>query len=215
MDENYLYRYTNLASLIDLLMRRKIVLLDPNKWEDRNDAAYIKLYGERMGFKSLYALCLTSSTETAHHWNAYAPGTDGVRIEFNKRELIECLKRDKNKIISKKVVYKTLSEVEKLGFNIEDMPFIKRHAFRGEDEYRFFYASRRKLKNSIYEIDLDISCIKRIVIGNELPKALVDSVGDLIHSISGCEEILIGRSTLNYNKRWITAGSLNCGFANR
>lgn len=206
MDDASLFRYTNFASLIDLLVKRKISLLDPGKWTDRNDSAFIKLYGSSLGFKSLYAICFTSSVETSHHWHAFAPGTDGVRIEFDKYGLIECLENDKNSIDHGKVKYKTLKEVESQNFELGEMPFIKRYAFRGEDEYRVFYASKRLLKSKIYEIKLDLSCIKKITINNNLPKELADPLKKLICSIDGCETISVSRSTLNYNNRWVTAG---------
>jgi len=106
LDDASLFRYTNFASLIDLLVKRKISLLDPGKWTDRNDSAFIKLYGSSLGFKSLYAICFTSSVETSHHWHAFAPGTDGVRIEFDKYGLIEDLSIPEHNHCLDKVVHR-------------------------------------------------------------------------------------------------------------
>ena len=53
---NRLLRYTDLASLILLLTERKVTLLNPERWDDRNDAYFMKLYKDRKHFKSLLAL---------------------------------------------------------------------------------------------------------------------------------------------------------------
>jgi hypothetical protein len=38
MSEDYLRRYTDLTALIYLLHQRKITLLDPSSWDDKNDS---------------------------------------------------------------------------------------------------------------------------------------------------------------------------------
>jgi len=51
-----LNRYTSLPILLDLLRRRKIVLVDPSTWEDRNDADIIKEYQKKKSFEIIYGM---------------------------------------------------------------------------------------------------------------------------------------------------------------
>ena len=46
-----LNRFTSLPVLLDLLKRRKIVLLDPASWEDKNDTEILIEYKKRKTFR--------------------------------------------------------------------------------------------------------------------------------------------------------------------
>jgi hypothetical protein len=39
-----LKRYTTLSSALDVLENKRLTLLDPAKWDDRNDTYFIELY---------------------------------------------------------------------------------------------------------------------------------------------------------------------------
>ena len=80
MSENYLRRYTDLTALIYLLHKRKITLLDPASWDDKNDSHYLTQYKEKRKLKSVLALCLMQSDERYHHWSVFTPGPSGVCI---------------------------------------------------------------------------------------------------------------------------------------
>src|SRR5690349_15189787 len=84
-----LNRYTTLPVLLDLLRRKKIVLLDPCAWEDRNDDEIILNYKGRKGIRGLFAVCCGTGDETVHHWKAYANGISGCCIEFNGNKLLK------------------------------------------------------------------------------------------------------------------------------
>ena len=58
MSEDYLRRYTDLTALMYLLHKRKITLLDPASWDDKNDSHYLAQYKEKRKLKSVLALCL-------------------------------------------------------------------------------------------------------------------------------------------------------------
>jgi hypothetical protein len=53
MSSDYLRRYTDLTALIYLLRRRKLTLLDPSSWDDRNDSYYLTLCREKRKLKSV------------------------------------------------------------------------------------------------------------------------------------------------------------------
>jgi hypothetical protein len=80
MSEHYLRRYTDLTALIYLLHKRKITLLDPSSWDDKNDSYYLTQYKEKCKLKSVLALCLMQSDERYHHWSIFASGSGGVCI---------------------------------------------------------------------------------------------------------------------------------------
>jgi Family of unknown function (DUF6152) len=44
VSKNYLRRYTDIPALISLLSERKITLLDPASWDDKNDSRFLALY---------------------------------------------------------------------------------------------------------------------------------------------------------------------------
>jgi hypothetical protein len=194
-------RYTNLASLIDILTNKRLTLLDPSKWEDQNDAYYLKRYKDSMGFETLYALCFTKAAETAHHWKAFAPGTDGVCIIMDSDKFLAHLAIHRN-IKHGDIKYKLINEVEAEIITLDKLPFLKRYAFRDELEYRIFLGKKEKRDNNLYYIDFDISLIDKIVLSNVLHNNLRKPLVDLIRRIDGCKKLVINRSTLNENRRW-------------
>lgn len=62
MNTEYLRRYTDLTSLMYLLHKRKITLLDPASWDDKNDSHYLTLYKEKRKLRSVLALCFSRRT---------------------------------------------------------------------------------------------------------------------------------------------------------
>jgi hypothetical protein len=67
-----LHRFTNLAAAIHMLRARKITLLDPNTWDDKNDAYFMAEYKRQKGLATLLALCFADCDETYHHWRVFA-----------------------------------------------------------------------------------------------------------------------------------------------
>src|SRR5882724_9846094 len=86
-----LHRYTSLPSALDLLLEQRLFLGSPSRWADRNDSIFLEEYRKRKSAKAVFAVCLTEAEETSHHWTAFASGTDGVRIEFDKRSFLEAV----------------------------------------------------------------------------------------------------------------------------
>src|SRR5436305_3650415 len=88
-----LNRYTTLPVLLDLLKRRRLVLLDPKSWEDKNDSGVMLEYQHRRKAPRLFALCFSWGDETIHQWKAFADGISGCCIEFDAQRLIACVKQ--------------------------------------------------------------------------------------------------------------------------
>jgi hypothetical protein len=90
---NYLRRYTDIPALVSLLTDRKITLLDPKSWDDRNDTNFLKLYKRENNLQTLLALCFTQTDERYHHWSVFAAGTAGVCIRFDRAAFLQALEK--------------------------------------------------------------------------------------------------------------------------
>ena len=86
-----LRRYTNIPALIWLLTARKITLLDPASWDDKNDSHFLTLYREKKSLETVLALCFTQTSETYHHWRVFAEGSSGISITFDKDRLLSAM----------------------------------------------------------------------------------------------------------------------------
>ncbi|MGB0907140.1 MAG: DUF2971 domain-containing protein [Maricaulaceae bacterium] len=200
---NRLYRYTNSAALIDLLLNEHLTLLDPQTWDDKNDTAYMKKYKEVRGLKSFLALCLTEASETYHHWSIFSGRSDGVRIEFNKEKLLNHF-LDVPNFSHSNVQYRKIPNSGTAQWKISDLPFIKRLPYQDEGEYRLTYEDKEnEIKAKSFTISLN--CIERITISPWMPKPLFNSLKKILKRIEGCSELKIHHSTLVYNKNWIGA----------
>jgi hypothetical protein len=195
-----LRRYTNLAATIHMLRSRTITLLNPGTWDDRNDAYFMAENKRRKGMKTLLALCFANCAETYHHWRVFSHGTDGVRIEFDKKRLMKAL--DDPRIISGDVRYRRIDQLnDDASFAVDDLPFLKRQPFRDESEFRVVYANeKRVLDTKSYEFDL--STVRRITLSPWIVKSLSDSLIENLRQIDGCGDLEIFRSTLVDSERW-------------
>lgn len=201
METKTLKRYTNLASLISILKNKELTLLDPSKWEDKNDSHYLWRYAEKKRVESIFALCFTSESETSHHWKTFSHGSDGVCIKIHSepfKKHIDSL----GGILHGEVKYKLIEEIESQTFTVDELPFLKRYPFRDEAEYRVLLTKTASSKFKTYSIEFDTSLISSVTLSNSLPKPLQAPIVDLIRSIEGCSNLRITRSTLNENSRW-------------
>lgn len=202
--DKLLRRYTDVTSLLHILIRKEITLLDPNTWEDKNDSKFMSIYKNKKNLKSLLALCFTDAPETNHHWKVFAPGNSGVCIRFKKSELLDSIDAIKN-IKHDKVIYKPIDELEHKAPEKNDLPFLKRYPFHDEKEYRIIYTDKSKTLK-FKHIKIDLNSISRVVLSPLLHKNLAATLRKNIKSIEGCEHIRIYRTTLNESERWIACG---------
>ncbi|HEX4409929.1 MAG TPA: hypothetical protein VH206_14245 [Xanthobacteraceae bacterium] len=202
MAQDFLHRYTNLPALIYLLKERKITLLDPQSWDDKNDSYFLQLYKEKKNLKTVLALCFTQQGETYQHWHIFAPGSSGIRVEFRREPLLKALKK-KAGIRDGRVDYLTLNGIDKTPIALEKLPFLKRHAFKPEDEYRLTFESKTTKMPSL-NIPIPLTCIRRITLSPWMPPVLDAHVKDVIKTLAPRAKIY--RSTLISNDRWKKAG---------
>lgn len=200
MGQVTLKRYTNLASTVHILKTGNLTLLNPEKWEDRGDAHFMSEYKRKTGAKSVLALCFSLATETFHHWKIFAPGTDGVCLEFDKARLDQALINIPN-VKSNIVQYLEIRKWREASPSIHDLPFLKRLPYEDEREYRIVFKSRESIVES-YDIPNCSQFITRVTISPWLPKPLAKSTKTMLKEISQ-GEVGIHQSTLLGNEVWM------------
>lgn len=195
-----LNRYTSLPVLLDLLKRKKLTLLNPASWEDKNDSEIILEYKKRTRIKNLFAICFSYGDETVHHWKTYSNGTCGCVIEFDAKKLFGTLDNVPN-LKHRKVRYEKISEIKKRVpiLKIDDLPFTKRWPYRCEDEYRVIVSTDKKVK--FYDIDITLDVIKKITISQQMPEAIFQTIKEVLTSAKVFADV--NRSTLYENEKWI------------
>jgi hypothetical protein len=200
----YLRRYTNLPALIYLLHERKITLLDPETWDDKNDSHFLALYREKKSLKTVLALCFTETAETYHHWRVFSDGSSGACIEFNRTTLLNAIKKIPS-VIAKRVTYLKLNEIRHKELKTRELPFIKRAPYQHECEFRFLYESKDSRLNAL-DIPIPLSCIDRITLSPWLHSKFSSNIKTTIQGIAGCGALKITRSTLIGNQEWKNLG---------
>lgn len=195
-----LNRYTTLPVLLDMLKRKRLVLLDPTSWEDKNDSAIMAEYKKRKKAEKLFALCFSFGDETIHHWRTFAPGISGCCIEFSPTKLIELLEMVKG-VRFGPVEYQKLNDVKEGTIAIDKIPFTKRWPYRCEEEFRIIWEGTTD--KECFEIEFDLAMICRITISQQMPEPVYATIRDYLQKASGDPERRINRSTLYQNDVWI------------
>ncbi len=198
--EQSLRRYTELPYLIDYLQTKELVLLNPATWDDRNDSYYIEQFARANEYQSTYALCLANASETYHHWRVFSHGGSGVCIEFDKDKLLSAVKTIPG-LRAEDVKYKTIDALRSCAPLQDDLPFLKRHAFIDEREFRLFYGSQSK-GAPVLRIPVPLSSIRRITLSPWLSSSAVNHVKQTLKAIKGCSTLKMYKSTLVENENW-------------
>ena len=131
----YLRRYTDLPALLHMLRRKKLTLLSPSSWDDKNDSHFIELYRERKELLTVLALCFTEKGETYHHWRVFSSGSAGVCIKFHREALLDHLSKFKG-VRFGPAQYAMIDRLRNQAPFLDDLPFLKRYAFIDEGEFR-------------------------------------------------------------------------------
>jgi len=194
-----------LPVLLDILYQKSLTLLDPQSWDDKNDSYFIELYKKAFHFESVLALCFVESSEKYHHWKIFSGSSCGVCVEFNKEKLLNNFNNSKG-FRTGYVNYKTIREMEINNLDIHLLPFIKRVAFKDDNEFRILYESESaKVLYKIVSINLD--CISKIIINPWISKLAYNSVRAVIKMIDGCIDIPITNTRLTNNDQWKKLGN--------
>jgi hypothetical protein len=195
----YLRRYTSLPILLDILSKRKITLLDPDSWEDRNDAYFIKSYKSKMMLETVLAICFSTKDETFHHWKVFSPGVSGVYIEFDGPALLKSIQGGEFR--HRAAIYKYILELKAKKPDVGLWPFLKRAPFKDEGEYRIIYQNKNS-KVTHKEIAIQLQYINKIMLSPWLPREVAKNVSSVIRSIAGCSNLVVRRSSLIETESW-------------
>lgn len=198
--ETLLRRYTELPYIIDYLYTEELALLNPASWDDRNDSFYLEEYARRSGFGSVYALCLAKCEETYHHWRVFSHGSGGACIQFKPDDFLSAIAQE-NGVRSEVVHYKTIIDLDRTKPSLNELPFLKRYAFKNEGELRLIYATKEK-GSPIHRVRMPLSAVDRIILSPWLSSEVANQVKRTLKIIPGCSEIKIYRSTLVENENW-------------
>jgi len=198
-------RYTSLPFLLDLLYEKRLALLDPASWEDKNDSYFLELFKRRKRLKSVLAVCFADAPETYPHWKIYAGNAAGVCIEFDRDGLLNRLSVD-DKFIPGYIHYDTLDKLRDVPPKVDELPFIKRYAFRDENEYRIIYADTLEDVRIKY-VNIKPNDIECIVINPWVDRAVFDSISAVIKTVDGWANVRIRRSTVVENEEWKQLGA--------
>ena len=126
-------------------------------------------------------------------------GTDGVRTEFDTEKLLSTFARDPQTRSGSMTRSKIDDNKRLKSFDIERLPFLKWAPY--EDEFRVVYVDKVSTLE-VKDYPIELSWIRRITLSPWINKALFKSVKETLHSIRGCSNIQISRSTLFENEQW-------------
>lgn len=198
--ETFLRRYTELPYIIEFLHTEQLALLNPASWDDRNDSFYIEEYARRAGVGSVHALCLADGIETYHHWRVFSHGSGGACIQFRREHFLAAVAQAPG-LRAQAVQYKTLNELQAEHPATDALPFLKRHAFQDENEFRLFHASAQ-VGPPIHRIAMPRSAVDRIILSPWLPQSVSQHVKQTLKALPGCSRLKVYRSTLVENENW-------------
>lgn len=194
-----LRRYTDLASALDIVKHRRVTLLPPSTWDDRNDRLTMDTYRTLKGYKTLLALCMSTRVETYHHWKVSAPGPTGVCIYFNRRGLTQAMRQPNMRM--RAVKYLTIAKLRDNAPQAALLPFLKRSAFSDEGEYRFVYSSRHD-EDGLKTVPIDLAVIERVSLSPWMPPTLAETIIGIIGELAPEAKFDVFQSKLIDNRSW-------------
>lgn len=196
--EKYLRRYTDLSALFYLLSERKLTLLNPQRWDDKNDSYCISRYRKEKGFKTVLALCFLKASERYHYWKVFGGGSSsGVRIKFERSALLKAAAKLPG-LRHGKVKYLRLEQIDGTP-DLDRLPFLKRWGFQDEKEYRLIYESDDDLPKK--DIPIPPDCIVSVKLNPWLDRDLFDHIKATLKSINR-RPLRVVQSSLINNEKW-------------
>jgi hypothetical protein len=196
-------RYTELPFALQALANRELTLIAPSSWDDKNDAYYLHSYKRSIKARSVLALCMTTSEPTYHHWKVYTNGASGVCIRFHE-ERFQTWLQSLPAVVGRRVEYKSLKELREAPPSSNDLAFVKRSAFRHEEEFRLVYTSKTVVR-SARGFEFPIAMIDSIVLNPWMPRSTFHAVRAVLRGLEGYSELLVHRATIIDNDQWRAA----------
>lgn len=196
-----LKRYTSLPAAIDVLSNKRLALLSPRKWDDTNDVAFIDAYRAHRELGTVLAACFTRAAERYHHWRVFSGGTEGICIEFDRKELLQSLPNP-GPYLWGNVEYLTLTTLrKKRAIDLWELPFFKRNGFRDEKEFRLLFEGKEELTGP-HHITIQPSWVLRVIVNPWLSDDLVPGITKLLKSFPGFSRLRVDKSSLINSSQW-------------
>lgn len=195
-----LMRYTELPYLLNMLESNTLIIPNCQEWADKNDRFAISEYQRAKPDSFVYALCMTKSIETFHHWKIYTSGVGGVCLKFSRPKLEEWAKNQENGIVIREVVYHKFHEFGPDDICVEDLPFSKRVAFRDENECRL--VCTRTDKEPFIELPFPVNALEAIQVNPFVNGEVAESVKNSIRHALGSNDKTISHSEMIDSQRW-------------
>lgn len=201
-------RYANLAVAIHLLRRKRLTLVDPVSWDDKNDVYFMEEYKRFKRAETVLALCFAQKQGTAeayHHWRVFANGSDGVCIQFAKPSLLSSFYN--KELVHGPVSYMSSRQLHAKAnapkLSEEQLPFIKGSRYRHEQEYRVIFVDTQERREPFsYSLPVDIGSIHKVTLSPWLSSSLAREVRHTLRSFDRCEKLNVVHSTLRNNAKW-------------
>ena len=200
---NSLRRFTTISSALDTLRNSRIAFLNPDTWDDKNDAEFIRLYRTAKANPNLKALCCTESPESYHLWKVFTNATDRCFIDIVKIPLLRKIKSNDDYFYAE-IEYKTLVQMGNGNFEVADLPFLKRAGFQDEAEFRIIYVG--ECVDNAHFLPIEAAWIRRIVLNPWLSKPLAESVTKTFREVSGNPKLRVTASKLINSASWTDHG---------
>ena len=200
MNGIHLRRYTSFPILLDMLVNRRITLINPASWEDRNDSFYVEKYREIKKLRTLLALCFTTKPETFHHWKVFAGNSGGICVRFNTEKLVACFKQVPG-IRTGTVIYRRMRDLKHNPPSVNELLFLKRKQYEDETEFRIIYENKNKTLQT-KDLQLDLQCIEKITLSPWLPRSVSKTIKGVIRQIPGCASMPLIRTGIVESLVW-------------
>lgn len=197
--KDILRRYTDLASLLDLLKRRAITMLPPSTWDDRNDRLMMETYAKVKKLDTLLALCMSNKAETYHHWKVFTDKNNGVCIHFHKAPLEAAM--EQSGVAVHRVKYLKFGDLVQANLPIDRLPYIKRYAFKDEGEVRAVYENKAR-EQQLKKVKISFEIIERITLNPWMPQPVADSIEEVIDGMTKGAAFGVVRSSLIDSRTW-------------
>jgi hypothetical protein len=197
----YLKHYTRRCCLNSILESEVLWLADPTKWKDKNDQASVRAFSRLSGddARQVRVLCLTEGDELIHHWNAYAGGPDGCRIDLDTEAFLE--RAEALGLIHDWVDY-CPHNLDAASLPVAKLPFVKRAPYRSDHEYRVIWAGPEGASPPEIPIN-DLVC--SITLSYALPEADARMEKDRIAALAAKTNfnVTVHQSALWEYQNWI------------
>lgn len=136
-----IYRFMRFEHLLDLLKHRRLPLINPSQWEDKNDVFAIKLSCDKD--ESIGVCCFTiSGANGMYRWSKMASNNLCVRVEFDRKKIENRLPENMELFDVKYVSAKRLND-DYLK-SLEECAYIKSTPYKQEKEARLVMRCDKK-----------------------------------------------------------------------